>query len=307
MNQLKLILQEKEINNFKLMLESIVNQLNAESYTWNFSNYLQENYLQKDELWPSAHCIFTDIKYNPHFDRMHKTLNHLFLNGKNIKHFGKALADIMRFIREKLFDRTILINRGKINNKMKIAIFRHKLSLHSQTDSIVTTDEGWEIPSNETSEIYTIKEATVACRCEFICPECKCCIHRYLCSCLDSNIKWNMCKHIHLLCRYLNSIKTVKNVEIQNYTKETPQQILYVKGPQIEYVKAQSQQVEYIKQPLQIEYIQQPQQVQYITKQNGSEQVEFIKQGQQVDFVKQATGIEGLQVHHIQVGEWSSA
>ncbi|XP_044762128.1 uncharacterized protein LOC123319303 [Coccinella septempunctata] len=306
MGQLKVILEEKDISSFKIMLESMVNQLGSEMYAWNFSNYLNDNYLQKDELWPSADCVFTDVKFNQHFERMHKTLNHLFLNGKNAKHFGKALGDIMRFMREKLFDRTILINRGKINNKMKIAIFRHKLSLHSETNSIVTTEEGWQIPSTETSEIYTIKEIPVACRCEFICPECKCCIHKYLCSCLDSYVKWNMCKHIHLLCRHLNSLETTKVQSVndvkprENYEKEQTQQILYVKGAQVEYVKHQTPQVEYIKQPLQIEYVEQPQQVEYI-KQAAGEQYEVIKQAQQVDFDKQATQMDNLQVHHIQM------
>lgn len=304
-NQLKAILQERDITTFKLMLESIVNQLNTESYAWHFSSYLQDSCLQREELWSSADGVFIDLKTHPHFERMHKTLNHLFMNGKNAKHFGKALGDIMRFMREKLFDRNILINRGKINNKMKIAIFRHKLSLHSETDSIVTTDEGWQIPSTETSEVYTIKEMPVVCRCEFICPECKCCIHRYLCSCIDSFVKWNMCKHIHLLCRYLNNCvnnKIQNDTDIkpqQNYTKDQAQQILFVKGPQMEFVKHQPQ-VEYIKQPLQIEYVEQSQQVEFI-KQATVEQVEFIKQAQQVDFVKQSTQMDNIQVHHIQM------
>ncbi len=34
-----------------------------------------------------------------------------------------------------------------------------------------------------------------------VCDECKTCIHQFYCSCLDSSIRWNVCKHIHYLCK----------------------------------------------------------------------------------------------------------
>ncbi|KFM70403.1 hypothetical protein X975_24702, partial [Stegodyphus mimosarum] len=42
--------------------------------------------------------------------------------------------------------------------------------------------------------------------------ECKSCIHNYICTCIDSSIKWNMCKHIHLICR-VKSMNTENNSE----------------------------------------------------------------------------------------------
>ncbi|XP_072384456.1 uncharacterized protein [Diabrotica undecimpunctata] len=51
-------------------------------------------------------------------------------------------------------------------------------------------------------KVYTVEENEINCKCEIFCTECGSCIHRYRCSCIDSAIKWNMCKHIHLLCRY---------------------------------------------------------------------------------------------------------
>ncbi|KAK9878946.1 hypothetical protein WA026_003767 [Henosepilachna vigintioctopunctata] len=282
MAKLKQVLEEKHISSFKEVLESVIAELNTESYTWDFSNYLSQNYLQENELWTPKDDVYTDIKFNFHLERMHKTLKHLFLNGKNAKHFGKALGDIMRFLKDKLFDRTILINRGKINNKMKIAIFRHKLSLHSKEDEITKSNDEWLIPSSETTEIYKITEIQPSCRCEFICTECKTCIHRFVCTCLDSSVKWNMCKHIHLLCRYLNNTES---------SKHQTQQLSFLKQHALENCN-QQQQLVYVKRSPQVEFCKHPTSIVEYVKQHPTD-VGFIKQ--------QSQQIEHVQVQHIQV------
>ena len=41
------------------------------------------------------------------------------------------------------------------------------------------------------------------CDCQLICVDYKnICIHRYTCAYLDASIKWDVCKHIHLVCQY---------------------------------------------------------------------------------------------------------
>ncbi|KAJ8971714.1 hypothetical protein NQ317_006016 [Molorchus minor] len=40
-----------------------------------------------------------------------------------------------------------------------------------------------------------------SCQCRLVCSDCRVCIHRYVCSCIENSIKWNMCEHIHLVGR----------------------------------------------------------------------------------------------------------
>ena len=37
--------------------------------------------------------------------------------------------------------------------------------------------------------------------CELVYTECRACIHLYTCTCADSTIHFNLCKHIHLICQ----------------------------------------------------------------------------------------------------------
>lgn len=68
------------------------------------------------------------------------------------------------------------------------------------------------VPSNSCKEIYIVEKLQSSCTCKIMCNECGVCIHRYTCTCLDCSIKWNMCKHIHLVCKHIqqNEVKEAK-------------------------------------------------------------------------------------------------
>lgn len=69
---------------------------------------------------------------------------------------------------------------------------------------IVQCESGWNSASEKQTELYLLQEVREGCNCQLLCPDCKVCIHKYICSCIDTSIKYNMCKHIHLLCTHLN-------------------------------------------------------------------------------------------------------
>ena len=50
-------------------------------------------------------------------------------------------------------------------------------------------------------EVYLVHENDVQCKCNLICVDCDVCVHKYSCTCVDSCIKWNVCKHIHAVYR----------------------------------------------------------------------------------------------------------
>jgi hypothetical protein len=50
------------------------------------------------------------------------------------------------------------------------------------------------VMSENVNELYVIKKLKTNCECQITCEECITCIHHYSCSCMDSVIKWNMCK-----------------------------------------------------------------------------------------------------------------
>lgn len=77
------------------------------------------------------------------------------------------------------------------------------MALELQDHQISEKDSHWCIMSALGKELCQIERSYSACSCDLRCVECEACIHSFLCSCPDNLIKWNMCKHIHILCQYL--------------------------------------------------------------------------------------------------------
>lgn len=122
--------------------------------------------------------------------------------------------------------RLILLSKGKLCSKIKELRKRHIRSTDLSLDMVVVREFGWEVLSSTKQEVYTIEEVNKECTCNIICSECNACLHRFSCTCIDSAIRWNMCKHIHLICRYQKSLnmetdtqmETQQNISCGNFT-----------------------------------------------------------------------------------------
>lgn len=105
---------------------------------------------------------------------------------------------------------------GKSAKKLKSILLRHKNSCTLPKNSLVKSENVWQFQSEKKDEIYVISVNDIHCglKCPFTCQDCKACIHKYSCSCKDWTVKWNMCVHIHLLCRLLNEEEEEKQGSI---------------------------------------------------------------------------------------------
>lgn len=120
-----------------------------------------------------------------------------------MKRLDKSLYALMKFIRDRSIDRLIVIHKGKITSKIKELRKRHKHSLEMSHEMVMkATEDSWDIVFEKYSEMYTVNRLNTYCDCQIQCQDCLSYIHCYTCSCIDSAIKWNMCKHIHLVCQF---------------------------------------------------------------------------------------------------------
>lgn len=202
--QLRTLQHETNPSAFIIMIAKFYENLTSDSDTTDFANYFQMYYMKNCEQWAYCHRLHSGLNTNRHLERMHHTIKYIYIKGKRVKRLDKAIDLIMKFVRDKFFDRSIMLHKGKITNKLKEIQRRHKTSMDLDMSLIVKNGDGWDMPSSSKSshEIYHIEELKMHCDCQLICSECKICLHRYYCSCIDSSIRWNMCKHIHLLCKF---------------------------------------------------------------------------------------------------------
>ncbi|GFT02039.1 MULE domain-containing protein [Nephila pilipes] len=82
---------------------------------------------------------------------------------------------------------------------------------------ITENESGYIVPSSSSHETYLVLESNTNCSCKLICTDySNTCIHNYSCTCLDASVKWNMCKHIHLVCRHKFSVVQAESSNVDN-------------------------------------------------------------------------------------------
>jgi len=147
-----------------------------------------------------------------HIERMHRELKYLYLNAKKTKRLDTSFYAVRKFLCDKQYDRLISIYRTKLTTKDKTLRQRHKTSLSALTSLVLAMTDSWIIPSFKSpGRTYTLHHNKEKCNCSIVCSQCQVCIHMFRCNCSDHSIQTNMCKHVHLLCRYLKETPTDTN------------------------------------------------------------------------------------------------
>lgn len=203
-----MLLQERDLATFTNLMQKFLEFCQGSPESVEFFNYFQQHYVNKSERWAYCYRLFSGLNTNMHIERMHRTIKHLYLNGKYVKRLDKAISAILKFVRDKIFERLIVVHKGKVCTKISDLRQRHKTSEMLDISKVVAIDVGWMVPSVSNNEIYIVEEMQSQCTCKLKCDECGVCIHRYTCTCLDCSIKWNMCKHVHLVCKFLQQNPT---------------------------------------------------------------------------------------------------
>lgn len=199
-------MQERDINAFFKLHEQFLLFLKQNVETWEFAHYFEEHYSPQPEFWAYCFRLNSGLNTNMHIERMHRTIKHIYLYGRFVKRLDKAIDGIMKFVRDKIFERVIILHKGKVSTKLSDLRQRHKVSQTISMDKVIYENLTWTVASSSTNELYAVEEVKLDCTCKLICDECNACIHRFSCTCLDNSIKWNMCKHIHLVCTYMKQV-----------------------------------------------------------------------------------------------------
>lgn len=151
-----------------------------------------------------------------YLESVHKCLKYYYLHGKKNKHLDTCINALLKFTRNKIFERFIKLAKNKYTAKEENIIKCHNIGKQINPEAIkVIGDNRWEISAaKDTNMAYEVIYITDACKTEdyrLVCRKCSICIHNYTCECSDYIIKLNICKHIHA-CAILSSSNTKNNL-----------------------------------------------------------------------------------------------
>lgn len=211
-NKIYALLNELDENAFHHMFTVIINGLCQDPETNVFGYYFRSYYASNYKSWAYCYRKNTGINTNMHLERLHGILKHLYLRGKLAKRLDLTIYAVLRLLKRKLFDRLIVLEKGKLTSKIRNIRDRHKKSLQLKDVNVIqVSKDSWDVFSSTNFEIYSVTLTNISCKCSLVCGHCNACIHKFNCTCFDASIKWNMCKHIHLTCQSLKTSENISN------------------------------------------------------------------------------------------------
>lgn len=142
-------------------------------------------------------------------ERWHRQLKYEETGGTVMKRLDKAIHVVLKAVTKKLLGRITAIERGKLTHRVRLIRKRHLISqgLDENVYSVYKVKEHqWAVAKVEGSSIFTydIGIGNKDCQCGIMCSHCGICIHAVTCTCIDYNIRYVICKHIHFFCKKVN-------------------------------------------------------------------------------------------------------
>lgn len=238
--RLKVLAEMTNVADFEVALKSFIDGLCGRDNLLAFGNYFRSGYVKTKKNWARCYRVGTGINTNMRMESFHKVLKYKYLGGsegKRNQRLDKLLGALLKYNRDKIYDRMIKSTKGKATYALRQISTRHKNSLRMDFSAIdVEPGVGWYVQSEQNpKKNYLVQvlsdDKCVDEKCFCRCKECGVCSHMYKCQCFDFLNTCLPCKHIHLVHR--NNCDTI-DVSIAT-TQDARSEILL---KSFEFVKA---------------------------------------------------------------------
>jgi len=224
-HMLRVLLEEMDIAKFHRLLDETIKEWQKKEHMSDFLEYFQLHYAQRPQQWAGCYRKRAPINTNMYAESFHRVLKYVYLKGKVNKRMDVCIAVLLRYARDKAFDRIMKYEKGKSTKRTSAIMNRHKASLGLSTSLVHQNVSSYEWSVQSTTEpdtTYTVEKLDNCQKdCWIRCYKCQVCIHSYSCTCPDSLLHGVICKHIHLVIRSTGSMHTTEECTPHSGATET--------------------------------------------------------------------------------------
>ena len=132
----RIVLEQTDVNQFDTKLHHMIQVLQQKSNTQEFCDYFISEWVSKNKEWAYCHRVGLGINTNMFVEAFHRVFNHVYLKGKSNKWVDGYLIKLVKFARDKFFERLITLTKGKASTRMKTIHERHNKSLTLSADLV---------------------------------------------------------------------------------------------------------------------------------------------------------------------------
>ena len=207
-HNLRVLMDETNKDKFEVLLDRTRRELLASAKTKSFGKYFEKYYAKIKEQWAVCYRADSTLNTNMYVEAFHRVLKHVYMKGKVNKRLDKCIFILMTLARDRGFERLVKLEKGKNTERISQIKVRHQRSLKLNFKQIKPTEDNgvWEVTSSDSTNVYLIALQYAKClnACSLCCPDCNVCVHMYTYTFADSLIGATICKHIHLIARYVS-------------------------------------------------------------------------------------------------------
>ena len=200
---------------FQSCLDGTKRKLQSEAKASRFLAYFRKEWIPKQKHW--AYCFRKALGINTNMivEAFHRVFKRLYLGGKVNKRVDRCLVNLMKYVRDKGFDRLAKLTKGKISYRERNLQERHQKSQSLSTKLVSATDKEieWIVTSTNAKRSFKVNHLASSCpqipAWQLICKPRNMCVHMFCCSCPDCSITGSIWKRIHLVKRHITPREAV--------------------------------------------------------------------------------------------------
>ncbi|XP_065217732.1 uncharacterized protein LOC135843700 [Planococcus citri] len=211
---------------FDSRLSVFLKTLEEDEDTRQFYQYFKTYYVPKKSSWAFCYRQHLGLNVNMHLEALHKKIKYQYLNGNHVIRLDKSIDALLRLIRDLMYERIIKIAKEKPSAKMLKIRHAHEKGLKIPKEHVQCLESQlWKVKSQTRDGlVYEVKQVSEMCDdvnlCVLRCSECNVCIHTFKCSCIDSFIYDNLCKHIHTVAKDIKISDEEQELSRRNCSNE---------------------------------------------------------------------------------------
>ena len=162
-------------------------------------------------------------------EAFHRVFKRVYLGGKVNKRVDVCLVNLVKFSRDKAFDRAIKLTKGKTTYRTSVIASKHKESISIPDESVHSSEAEpgkWFVLSKNGKQGHEVIVVSLSCpeknQCKMICSDCKVCMHMLECDCPDWLIVGTICTHIHAVWRLVSptAIPYLQSAQVDKSSNE---------------------------------------------------------------------------------------
>ena len=208
--RLRTLVEEPDMDEYNRGLDLLLEQLATTEKTKEFYSYFLREWATKKEQWAVCYRVHASINSTRYLEGFHRSFKYKYLGGKANKRVDKCVFSLLKFIRDKTFERAGKLTMAKPTKRQQNIYERRQASLKLSTDLVHKADDdsNYVVKSAGGKCEYNVIVINDTCNessCYLKCVDCGVCMHTFMCNCPDSLVLNNMCKHIHLVRRFMQS------------------------------------------------------------------------------------------------------